>query len=139
MHKERERYYLQFTTREKEFWEKGYFYYRSDERIDVNTLWDILSDVIFTISPPGNGYDCHRTYENLILGNIPILLRHPDICDDGFFERVGCIVVDNYDQITPQFLDEYIQNHPYDPKLKEELLVRYWIDRITGVDCKVPI
>jgi len=129
--KEREAYYLQFKTREAEFSEIGYSFYRSDEIIDVNSLWDILSDVIFVISPPGNGSDCHRTYENLILGNIPILLR-TTLCDDGFFERVGCIVVDNYSEITPQFLDDYIEKHPYDPKLKEELLMRYWVDKISS-------
>ena len=131
--KQREIYLLQFKTREKEFSEMGYSFYRSDKFVDVNSLWDILSDVIFTISPPGNGYDCHRTYENLALGNIPILLRTP-LCDDGFFERVGCIVVDNYSEITPQFLDDYLEKHPYnpDPKLKEELLMRHWVDKISS-------
>eukprot|EP00796_Vickermania_ingenoplastis_P005781 gene5781-4132_t len=29
----------------------------------------------FVASPPGNGYECHRTYETLTLGSIPILLN----------------------------------------------------------------
>jgi hypothetical protein len=127
---ERSKYYNQFKSKESEFIANGYSFYTSDHRVDVNTLWDTLSDGIFVISPPGNGYDCHRTYENLALGNVPILLRNKDICDNGFFERVGCIVVDNYSQITPDFLDSYIDTHTYDPEIKEELLLRYWFHKI---------
>lgn len=130
VYRERSKYYNLFKSREYSFTNKGYSFYTSESRVDINTLWDTLSDGIFVISPPGNGYDCHRTYENLALGNIPILLRDSSIHDNGFFERVGCIVVNNYSQITPEFLDSYINTHTYDPVLKEELLLRYWVDKI---------
>ena len=130
VYRERSKYYNQFKSRENSFIDKGYSFYTSENRVDVNTLWDILSDGIFVISPPGNGYDCHRTYENLALGNVPILLKNKDICDNGFFERIGCIVIDDYSQITPEFLDSYIDTHTYDPEIKEELLLRYWFHKI---------
>jgi len=37
-------------------------------------------------SPPGNGWDCHRTWEALALGCVPLILRHSlgGIFDDVF-------------------------------------------------------
>ena len=35
----------------------------------------ILSLTKFVISPPGNGPDCHRTWESIYLGAIPVVLR----------------------------------------------------------------
>ena len=127
----REQHFLNFKNRESEFSSKGFAFYRSEVRVDIEDLWNTLSEVVFVISPPGNGYDTHRTYENLILGNIPILLRHPDIRDEGFFERVGCILVGDYSEITPEFLDNYIETHTYSNKINEELLMRYWVQKVT--------
>jgi len=60
----------------------------------------------FGLSPPGNGNDCHRTWEMLMFGMIPIVKSSKmdllyskfdlpvvivknwkDICDDGFLEK----------------------------------------------------
>jgi len=35
----------------------------------------LLSDSQFVVSPPGNGEDCHRTWESMYLGAIPIVKR----------------------------------------------------------------
>lgn len=35
----------------------------------------LLSDSKFVLSPPGNGPDCHRTWEALYLGSIPIVKK----------------------------------------------------------------
>ncbi len=36
---------------------------------------EMLSNSAFVLSPPGNGADCHRTWEALYLGAIPIVLK----------------------------------------------------------------
>jgi hypothetical protein len=36
---------------------------------------EMLSNSAFVLSPPGNGVDCHRTWEALYLGAIPIVLK----------------------------------------------------------------
>jgi hypothetical protein len=36
-----------------------------------------LKRAMFAISPPGNGMDCHRTWEALYVGTIPIVVRSP--------------------------------------------------------------
>ena len=36
---------------------------------------DMVSNSAFVLSPPGNGADCHRTWEAIYLGAIPIVLK----------------------------------------------------------------
>lgn len=35
----------------------------------------LLGDSRFVLSPPGNGVDCHRTWEAIYLGSIPVVLK----------------------------------------------------------------
>jgi hypothetical protein len=56
----------------------------------------------FVLSPPGNGIDCHRTWEILYCGRYPILknigrLKH-------LYEDLPVIFIDSYDEITEEFL-----------------------------------
>jgi hypothetical protein len=37
--------------------------------------WRMMNQCAFTVSPPGQGWDCYRTWESLYMGSIPILLR----------------------------------------------------------------
>jgi len=61
-----------------------------------------LSDYKFVISPEGNGIDCHRHYEALIAGCIPIVENHPGIAE----KYSGCPVLftDDYSEITEEYL-----------------------------------
>ena len=64
-----------------------------------------LSEYKFAISPQGNGVDCHRTWECLYLGVIPIITK--SLCM-SFFEELPILFVDNYDCITEEYLlEEY--------------------------------
>lgn len=36
---------------------------------------DVLKETCFVISPPGNGADCHRTWEAIYMGAIPVVLE----------------------------------------------------------------
>jgi hypothetical protein len=42
-------------------------------RVDTSRYLELLSDYAFVASPEGNGVDCHRTWEALYLGVIPIV------------------------------------------------------------------
>ena len=58
----------------------------------------------FIISPEGNGIDCHRHYEALMAGCIPIIEDH-----EGIREKYkGCPVLftKNYSEITPAYLEK---------------------------------
>ena len=45
------------------------------KRVQPRTYWSLLARSLFVISPPGNGPDCHRTWEAMYSGAIPIVLE----------------------------------------------------------------
>jgi hypothetical protein len=55
------------------------------------------------VSPEGNGIDCHRHYEALMAGCIPIIERNPLV----EAKYAGCPVLwtDDYSEITPPYLE----------------------------------
>jgi hypothetical protein len=57
----------------------------------------------FIISPEGNGLDCHRHYEALMFGCIPIVERNPHIAE----KYAGCPILwtTDYSEITPEYLE----------------------------------
>lgn len=44
-------------------------------RIPVAEIIETTADFLFTISPPGAGPDCYRTWESMVSGSIPIVLH----------------------------------------------------------------
>lgn len=56
-----------------------------------------LAEYCFTLSPPGNGVDCHRTWEALYLGVVPIVKRSP------FFEafpELPALIVEDWREVA---------------------------------------
>ena len=51
------------------------------ERVNSREYRQRLAQFMFVASPPGNGFDCHRTWEALYLNVVPVVKRHP------FFEQ----------------------------------------------------
>lgn len=56
---------------------------------------DNLYHHTFVLSPRGNGFDCHRTWEALYLRSIPIVMDHPVI---SFAHRLPILFVQNWEQ-----------------------------------------
>jgi hypothetical protein len=75
---------------------------------------NMLASVKFVISPEGNGVDCHRHYESLVMGAVPIV-------EDSELARrkyCGCPVLFTsklYTEITPEYLER-----EYERMLEEE-------------------
>lgn len=91
--------------------------------------WTNNTQHLFTVSPLGAGLDCHRTWEALLLGTIPIVRRSPL---DGLYDGLPVCIVDDWAQVNTAFLrgkrDEMLEGR-YD---FAKLLQRYWRDRITN-------
>jgi hypothetical protein len=80
-------------------------------RMPVNKLWEEYTEYKFGLSPRGGGLDCHRTWEMLFFGMVPIVKTSPldslftglpvlivkewtDICQEGFLDKI-------YDEMAP--------------------------------------
>ena len=56
----------------------------------------------FVVSPEGNGIDCHRHYEALMAGCIPIVEDTPYI--RSLYENCPILYTSDYSEITPEYL-----------------------------------
>jgi len=46
-----------------------------NQRVAASTIHKLMRKTMFVPSPAGNGIDCHRTWEALYLGAVPVVLR----------------------------------------------------------------
>ena len=91
----------------------------------------------FVASPVGNGVDCHRTWEALYLGCIPIV---DNSCITPLFDDLPVIVIDDWDKITPEFLAKEYQKIIKKPVNHQKLYADYWFNRINDMSkecCRV--
>ena len=59
----------------------------------------------FVLSPPGNGIDCHRTWEAMAMGAIPIVQRFPPM--DPLYANAPVLIVDKFTDVTQTLLQEF--------------------------------
>ena len=76
--------------------------------LESGTYFDILPKYKFVVSPEGNGIDCHRHYEALLAGAIPIM-EHHSLIEEKY---AGCPVLYTYDysEITPAYLESVYES-----------------------------
>lgn len=94
------------------------------------TSWNTQLQHAFVVSPHGGGYDCHRTWEALLLGCIPIVKTSPI---DALFEDLPVLIVKEWNHVTEELLKETILS--YREKMHtfkfDKLLLSYWTDLFT--------
>jgi len=81
--------------------------------------WNNMIQYKYVISPHGNGLDCHRTWEALFLGCIPILKTSPL---DPMFAGLPVLIVTNWSDITQELLDTFKPDYSQMHKLS----LSYW-------------
>ena len=89
--------------------------------------WQNTINYTFVLSPTGVGLDCHRTWEALCLGCIPI------VCIPNFkqlFEDLPVLIVDNWSQITVELLKTIIEQFREREFNYDKLTLSYWTNRI---------
>lgn len=88
-------------------------------------------DFKFILSPRGAGIDCHRTWEVLAIGRIPIVLSSSI---DELYKDLPVVIVNSWDEINEEFLQEqyqlYIQNIQKDKYNMDKLSLEYWTNQI---------
>ena len=99
--------------------------------LPINELWEKYTQYRFGLSPPGNGLDCHRTWEMLFFGMIPIVKKS---ALDPLYEGLPVLLVEDWsDLCKPGFLDESYNNIsqllPADDSI---LTTQYYKSRVRG-------
>jgi hypothetical protein len=101
--------------------------YYERKRVNRKISFENQIKYAFVVSPHGNGLDCHRTWEALGIGCIPIVKTSPV---DSLYEDLPVLIVKNWSDINKELLEKTIiefknKNFNYD-----KLLLKYWTDKI---------
>lgn len=107
-------------------------FFQPEPRPMVET-WEMQSQYQFVLSPHGAGLDCHRTWEALLLGCIPIV-KAAKIND--LFENLPVIVVNDWEEINQKFLADAAQDTMKKSYDLEKLSMRYWKSKIKSIPAK---
>jgi len=82
-----------------------------------------VSKSLFIISPQGNGIDCHRIWESLYLGTVPIVEKSSAFRN---FTNLPILFIDKWEDVTPDFVKAQIPNfynHKFD---LTKITMPYW-------------
>lgn len=90
--------------------------------------WKNITQYAFVLSPFGIGMDCHRTWEALCLGAIPII-KAPNF--QKMFENLPVLIVNEWSEITRELLDKTIKEFKTRQFKYEKLTLKYWVNLIT--------
>jgi hypothetical protein len=93
------------------------------EKIPRITTWTNMARYKFVLSPPGVGLDCHRTWEALVLGCIPIVKSS---CIDPVYEGLPVWIVNEWEEANN------LENCPVvnDGQITSKLTLEYWVNKI---------
>lgn len=92
--------------------------------------WKLKGQYAFSISVFGNGMDCHRTWESLVLGNIVIVKTS---ALDALYRGLPVVIVSDWSEITRDNLDKWLEQFAdaFDnPNYRERLTNRFWMDKV---------
>lgn len=96
------------------------------DRINLDQYYRAIGNSKFVLSPPGNGLDCHRTWEAMLMGAVPVV-RSSGL--DPLFSNIPAVIVKNWSFLTNHLLDQY-QHSVDDRSVPVVLYARYWREHI---------
>jgi hypothetical protein len=128
------RFYTNREVREPvwEFFAHQSFSYMATFKPHMEFLLE-LSDYRFAVSPPGAGEDCHRTWESLLMGTIPIVKHSPM---DSVFEGLPVVLINDWKEITEEFLLEKYKEISSKTYNMEKIYAEYWLKLIRSYQRK---
>lgn len=117
------------TNKERIFW-KEYFsnknYVYTEMLGNGNNFENYINNVKkskFVLSPEGNGIDCHRNWECLEVGSIPIMKRNN--FTESVYSDMPVLLIDDIREIDEKMLNEYLENE-YENRKLDKLSCEYY-------------
>ena len=96
--------------------------------------WNNITSYAFVLSPFGVGMDCHRTWEALCLGSIPIL-KAPNF--KKMFDGLPVLIVNEWSEVTQELLNNTLENfkEKEDQNLfnYDKLTLSFWVNQIRNI------
>jgi hypothetical protein len=92
-------------------------------------VWKEMVNYTFAFSPYGAGPDCHRHWELLCLGCIPII---KSFGSDKMFEDLPVLIVNEWSDINEQLLEDTIAKFKNTKFNYNKLSLKYWVDSFSN-------
>jgi hypothetical protein len=103
--------------------------YFQPKPLPVDQTWESQAQYQFVLSPHGAGLDCHRTWEALLLGSIPIV-KEAKLND--LFTDLPVVVVHDWGEINTAFLSDALTKINSKSFNLERLRMAYWRQKIAS-------
>ena len=100
----------------------------NNKGLDMDTYRNLLAKSYFVLSPPGNGIDCHRTWEAFYNDTIPVIEKKYYL-----FQHLNLpvLVVDNIKDFLDLSIDDKIKKYnSINSQRKEQIYMKWWINYI---------
>jgi len=97
------------------------------EKVIRSESWEHQLEYAFVLSPRGNGHDCHRTWEALLLGCIPIVKTSPM---DSLYDDLPVLCVSSWSDISESLLANTIEKYRHQSFSINKLTLTYWMEKI---------
>jgi len=99
--------------------------------VDYATFCYDVAEHAFVFSPEGAGPDCHRHWEALYLGSIPIVKRSAAM---DHFADLPLLMVDDWARVTPEWLNQQTEElrlwHMFNSDAMRRTTFAYWREAI---------
>lgn len=106
--------------------EKDLVYYEPEKIMRIIS-WKKQTEFSFCICPHGGGLDCHRSWEALILGCIPIVKSS---VIDNLYDDLPVLIVKSWKEVTETLLHDTIKEFKMKEFNYEKLKLNYWVNLI---------
>ena len=96
-------------------------------RMGIDKLWDTYGSKTFALSPQGNGLDCHRTWELLFFGVIPIVKSVGGL--DAVYKDLPVVIVKDWTDVCASnfFVNERERLKDKWPMSLDKFQLDYWV------------
>jgi hypothetical protein len=101
--------------------------YYEERKLPREKSWIVQTEYSFVVSPSGNGLDCHRTWEALCLGCIPIVKSS---AINHLFEDLPVLIVNSWSDVTVTKLETVISEFKNKTFNYDKLNLSYWTKKI---------
>ena len=96
-----------------------------------------LDDVLrakFVLSPRGNGLDCHRTWEALLMGAIPIVRTSSS---DSLYDDLPVVIVNSWEEVNQSVLEKKYSEMLLKKYNLNKKYIYYWLELIRSFQEKI--
>jgi len=94
-------------------------------KVPVESFYTLLSEHQSILSPPGQGYDCTRTWQAIGVGSVPLVVDDPTF-DQRLHTETGAVHIPLPDQLSPECLKQLLSTLRDPAAYADKIEVGHW-------------